>query len=851
MLREARPSPTAASRDAKTRTAPAAFVSPFARRSPAIVVAIAFGAGIWLEREFDLALTGWLAGSALIVAAWWACFAARRERVAAVWVLVGVAGLGGAWHHRCARCGAANHIRQFAREASQPARIVGTLRSQPVVIAKPEPAVSWNSAGSDESRRVQCDVECHWLLTGRERIAVSGAARLDVKGDSLPADAGDEVELLVRMSCPSGSRNPGGFDFREFLQAQGMHVILRGDEPDAVRRVADRIDWWGRSARGWLRRYCEDEIQRRLSDRTAAVGVAMLLGSRSNIPEDVQAAFRESGTTHILAISGANVGILALLIWSVCRLLGTGRTATLLAVLVAIIGYTVLTDAQPPVVRATFLILVLVAGASGFRQTSSANSLGLAAIGVLALNPSNLFDVGAQLSFLAVAAMIWVSSRAGGEPDITGVDPLDRLLAEASWFRQLVESLRVQLRLAWRVTAGVWLVTLPLIVARFHLLSLIGFVINVILMPVLVLVLWSGYLLLVCVLVMPLLAPVFAWCYDIGLAGLLTMIEYGSRFPLGHAYTPGVPNWWLLGFYLAAATIVWGGRSSAAARWGRHAILVWCVIGLSCHLGAARQTGLRCTFLAVGHGGAVLIELPNGRTLLYDAGQMRDGPRARRVIQNALWERGHSRLEALVVSHADADHYNAIPELVKTIPVETLFVHPSFLDFDQPGVVAVSDAAFVEHVPMRFLWTGVRLNLDEDVSIRVLHPPPGHGIPRLDNANSVVVRVDYAGCSILLTGDLDGPGLEYLLSQPPIDVDVMLSPHHGSLAANPPALAGWARPEFVVVSNARPDVVPKLKNVYVNGSAVLSTQQHGAITFAISPDGELRYETAVRSSVEP
>jgi competence protein ComEC len=373
----------------------------------------------------------------------------------------------------------------------------------------------------------------------------------------------------------------------------------------------------------------------------------------------------------------------------------------------------------------------------------------------------------------------------------------------------------------------------------------VGFVINVVLIPVLIVVLWSGYLLLVCVLVMPPLASAFAWCYDSGLAGLLTMIEFASRVPGGHAYTTGLPDWWLSIFYLAVAMMIWGGRAGTAARWVRHAIVAWSLIGVTLHFVSHQPSGLRCTFLAVGHGGAVLIEFPNGRTLLYDAGQMRDGPRARRVIQNALWDRGHSRVDALVVSHADADHFNAVPDLVRTVPIGALFFHPSFLDFDQPGVVAVADAAAGECVPMRFLWAGDRLLIDESVAVSVLHPPAGHGMPRFDNANSVVLRVAFAGRTILLTGDLDGAGLDHLLDHPPIDVDVMLSPHHGSPAANPPALAGWARPDFVVLSNGRSEVIPKMRDVYVSSAGVLSTLESGAITFEISPDGDLRCSTAV------
>ena len=113
---------------------------------------------------------------------------------------------------------------------------------------------------------------------------------------------------------------------------------------------------------------------------------------------------------------------------------------------------------------------------------------------------------------------------------------------------------------------------------------------------------------------------------------------------------------------------------------------MWVIAGLSFGLSSPRQNGLRCTFLSMGHGVGVVIETPDGKTLLYDAGSIGNGNRATRTVQTALWARRRSRIDAAVISHADLDHLNGMPGILKTIPVGTLFVSQPFLDFQQKSV---------------------------------------------------------------------------------------------------------------------------------------------------------------------
>ena len=185
---------------------------------------------------------------------------------------------------------------------------------------------------------------------------------------------------------------------------------------------------------------------------------------------------------------------------------------------------------------------------------------------------------------------------------------------------------------------------------------------------------------------------------------------------------------------------------------------------------------------------AVLVQLPHGRTLLYDAGSL-DGDRAaQRRIEGTLCERDIASLDAIVISHADIDHFNAVPRLIGTFQTGNLLTTRHFLDFEQVAVREACESAALRQVPIRLISRGDRLLLDEEVTIDVLHPRADFRSDK-DNATSVVLSIEYAGRRILLTGDLESNGLDELLSREPMYVDVLLSPHHGSRAANPELLA--------------------------------------------------------------
>ena len=196
---------------------------------------------------------------------------------------------------------------------------------------------------------------------------------------------------------------------------------------------------------------------------------------------------------------------------------------------------------------------------------------------------------------------------------------------------------------------------------------------------------------------------------------------------------------------------------------------------------------LACSFVAVGHGIACIVELPDGRTILYDCGKLGSPLGAVRPTSAVLWSRGIHHLDAIVISHADADHFSGVPELLDRFSVNAIYVSPVMFEHPQPAVEELVAAIEQAGVPLKPIHAGDRLRGAEGVRLEVLHPPR-KGVIGSDNANSILLLIEYAGRRVLLTGDLESPGLDDVLAEEPLDCDVGPGPAPRQPAERPDGL---------------------------------------------------------------
>ena len=291
-----------------------------------------------------------------------------------------------------------------------------------------------------------------------------------------------------------------------------------------------------------------------------------------------------------------------------------------------------------------------------------------------------------------------------------------------------------------------------------------------------------------------------------------TIVLWGVAQPLGHRFVVG-PTWgWVLLFYallaVAAVAVTTSRRQPATTETGRiwrcgawWLLAAWFIPGWWITGFATREANLEAEVLAVGHGLAVVLQLPDGQTLVYDCGRLGDPTVGRRIIAPALWSRGVNRIDTVFLSHADQDHYDGLPDLLDRFSITEVRLPPGFAGPNNPLAVELIDLLGKRGINVRPITAPARWQ-SAGVQFAVSHPPDGWQPDTSDNARSLVLDVAYRGRHLLLTGDLEQPGLDLVVSSPRPDPapDAFLAPHHGGKSSNPDWLYDWANPRAVIVS---------------------------------------------------
>jgi competence protein ComEC len=352
---------------------------------------------------------------------------------------------------------------------------------------------------------------------------------------------------------------------------------------------------------------------------------------------------------------------------------------------------------------------------------------------------------------------------------------------------------------------------------------------------------WSGFGMLTFGWLIPPMGALFGALCNASLGGLESLVGWAETVPAGHMWCPGPAWWWVLGFYVGLLAVMWWGRALAPRRWQVAALSAWILVGLvPPMMREFSRRDLVCSFVAVGHGTCAVLETPTGETLLYDAGALGSPEFATQSIASYLWHRGIMRIDGIVISHADVDHYNAVPGLLERFQVGAVYVSPVMFDgfndassFGGPELLRASirDAA----VPIHEISSGDRMHVGPQVIVEVLHPPRS-GVLGNDNANSLTLAIEYRGRRVLLPGDLESPGLEDVMAELPYDCDVLLAPHHGSRHSDPPGFAAWSTPEWVVISGRGGDDLEPVAATYRRaGARVFNTRGHGGVQLHFEP----------------
>ena len=830
---------------------------------PMILATACFAAGILADRKLDLAPPLILVGG---IAAWLVWFFVtsrmpRRQRLACVMLYAMIFCSGSIWHHARWNWFAEDNIASFTGDSLAAFTVSGTIRTEPVRIAGRPVHPTLDTLRPRD--RVRFLMQVNSIRDGDQWRKASGTARASVLLSEeqthsetfiqLPA-CGSAVEVTGALVRGGPTRNPGQFDFRTHFRGKGELATLFADSTSAVVPVDDATikPSWRATLRGWI----DQQLHQRLPQQQASFASAILLGNRDQMDFDVRQQFLKTGASHLLAISGLHVGILASGFLILLKLGILSRRKCLYLTILFVISYAWLVEFRPTVLRAAMLICVMCGARLLGKTALSWGSLAAALMLVLIFNPSDLFSLGAQLSFLAISTTII------GKPWIfkpPSRDPLKRLIEQTRPVPvRAIHQIGRGLRTAFCISFLIWIIGLPLVASRFHSLALIAPLINPLLILPLTVALYAGIVTIILCAVSPPAANAAAMICSAGLASIESMITFGAQQSFAHRWVAGPSDFSVAVFYAGLFLCAVFPLTRLPAKWCVLLGVLWLVFGwlVPARIAEIRQQDqheLRLTVIDVKHGSAALVQLPDGTNFLFDCGSLSGSNSASTAISETLWYQGIDRLDAIFVSHADVDHFNALPVLLERFSVQSVWTTEAMVNRDAGSVRTFHEAISKYSVPIRLVRAGQGIEFPDSRSsqnprIEFLGPPsfPDQAkVGRIgDNEMSLVVSLRWRGRHILLPGDAEGLGLESLLKSPIEKVDVLVAAHHGSKNSDPQRFSRWCQPKCVIASCGANRFSDRAAQQFRLGHPceVLSTAQQGAIGCVIEPDGSLTVE---------
>jgi competence protein ComEC len=685
----------------------------------------------------------------------------------------------------------------------------------------------------------------------------AGKILLTVRSLSSLWQYGDVMRVPLKLRTPRNFHTPGSFDYEGYLARHDIYLtaFLWDDRPierlgTTPRSIQHRIED--------LRRHLGTLFSTQLDSQTAAVLRALIIGDQGLIDTDLRQAFAQAGVTHVLSISGLHIALVAATAygawwWILSRSrrlllsISMPKLASLLT-LPPVLFYAALAGGSVATWRSVIMVFVYLLARLVDRKGDVYRSLALAALVIAIIEPGVVLDISFQLSFISVFSIV------------LGIERL------FSWWEKwqrpsfLPEApLRAKL-LRWgvaysAVSVFALLGAAPLTAFHFNQISLVGLIANLLVVPLLgSAAVVFGLLTVVGFFLDSRLAVLLLW-----LAGYFTrvgnmLVNWFATLPYAsfHVVTPSEFEL----FLLYALFLCFLCRALLSPPLLRSFVPVL-VVGLFAD--AAWWTWerhlhhtLRVSFLDVGQGDAAVAELPDGQVMLIDGGGFasQDFDTGEAIIAPFLWQRKIGRVDIVVMSHPQLDHYGGLLYIAEHFSPRELWFNGEQAQGER--FANLMETVKRKGIQLRLLCREAPPPTYRGVLIHVLHPPCNNTLDT--NNGSLVLRLSYGTTDMLFTGDIEQEGEAALLTATSsLSSEIVKVPHHGSRTSSSLAFVSATTPAVAIASLGADnrfrfpaqEVAQRYKN---QGTTWLRTDQAGTVT-VISDRRGYRLVTALPISL--
>ncbi len=654
--------------------------------------------------------------------------------------------------------------------------------------------------------------------TGDGDLPVSGFILVRVDKNHV-YEYGQRLRVRGQLKTPPEDEE---FSYRDYLAREGIHSYMSTAEVTELPGNGGNIFYQQVYK---LKSKLLEKTYRLYHDPEASLLAGILFGMDTGLPRKLQDAFKNTGTAHIIAISGFNIAIIAGIFFSIFKNLTNERLGAIIAV-IGIFMYAFLVGGDAAVMRAAFMGSIALLARQLGRRNMGMNALMAVALLMALINPLVLWDVGFQLSFFATLGLILYA-----EPFSNFTSGLIAKISkhDTSTFARIINE-NVILTLAAQLT------TIPIMAYHFKRISLISFIANPFILPVQPAVMIVGGLAVFSSLIIQPLGQLIAWIAWPFAAYTIRIVEFFDRVPNGTIFLGDSSIWLVASFYIALlfVTFNWSaikdrlqslaGSLRAVALTAALAFMFVCMVVLWRSASTAGDGQFHVTFLEAGSADAVLIQTPEGRNILVNGGASTS------ELSDELGRRlpfFSRKLDWLIIASTQEEQLSALPRVIERYPPDQVLwsgnVQASFS-------ARLLDEYFAEQgIPVSRAEAGQRLELGGGAFIEVQAAGP----------RGSVLLIEYGNFRVLLPIGLSEGTLESLEFGNSIGkVDVLLLADAGYAPSNPPDIFENLNPQLVVLDVAAgdPNGMPSQEVLdSLDGYSLLRTDRNGWID--VSTDG--------------
>ena len=744
-----------------------------------------------------------------------------------------------------------NDIRNLLADESKLAVIRGMIMTEPYINKNQNWKFARFKPGGPSSsfylKIAEVETADGWAI-------VAGTIRLYVSEPVLDLNAGDSIQAYCWLDRFGPPTNPGQFDTAKYLARKNIFIAAFVKSRDGIKLLQNTPAPFFTKLNNRIRQSASRALLDTLSPEESNRGLleALLLGYRGNIDSNTYMAFRKTGLLHFISLSGMHLGVLIGMVWWLCKTAGLMKPARAVICLIALAVFLLVVPPRAPTLRAAIICCVFCISILFRRHSNPVNTLSLAAIILLLIRPTHIFEAGWQLSFGAVLAIVLFSDRIYFfmYEKITSLSWRKKKQKTKLIFSIISKSWPYLLRL-FSVGLAAWLGGAGILLYHFYTITPLASIWTLLVFPLVSLILILGYLKIILFFLLPTLSAVLGFIVAILSNWLIWIVELIAKLDMSQILIGQVPLMLVILYYgiIIFVGFVYFRRPQIKKIICTVMFSAMIIFLVTTKWQRTYRDELVVTFLDVGHGQAIFVRLPGKANILFDTGSRSRSDIGGRVVNPFLDYNGINKIDAIFISHNDTDHINGIPEVIEHCKVGCVYTNNDFFGrTDQWGTEKYLNDYLIEK-GLTIKALNSELNLSSRADIKILWPSEeaskNKGLG--DNDKSQVSLIEFAGRKVLLCSDIEKYAQRELLRlYPDLKADIVFVPHHGSLSTLGDDFLRKLDPDILIYSCDRTQYERRLRIIKKDDSAEsFYTSKHGTVVVCINRNGLISTKTFV------